>query len=235
MAACGPIVRRSPRAEIFKLQFRQVYASVQSVHRQPCRSKVRDAAMADDYALGERLDFMKLDASSRDAIRTLRPLIEREIKPALDVFYAQVKSFPETRKFFSSESHIAGAADRQQQHWSIIAAADYGENYVRGVRTIGQVHARIGLEPRWYIGGYNALMSGLVDAIATRMPFGRFDSSAKKKRAVFQTAIVKASMLDMDLAISVYIEEGRHATSRNARSSVARSARPSATSSHARS
>ena len=52
-------------------------------------------------------------------------------------------------------------------------------------------------------------MSGLIDAIAQRMPFGRFDSGAKKKRAVMQTAIIRASMLDMDLAIAVYIEEGR--------------------------
>ena len=74
------------------------------------------------------------------------------------------------------------------------------------VTKIGEVHNKLGLEPRWYIGGYNALLSGLVNAIADRMPIRRFDRSAARKKASLQTAVIKAAMLDMDLAIAVYIE-----------------------------
>ena len=165
--------------------------------------------MADDYALSERLDFMKLDASARDAIRALRPLIQQEIKPALDVFYAQVRNFPETRKFFTSDSHMSAAADRQQQHWGIIGSADYGENYVRGVRTIGQVHARIGLEPRWYIGGYALLTEQLIKAVMKQVwpkGFHLGKQTGPEEAGHLVSSLVKAVLLDMDFAISIYIE-----------------------------
>ena len=165
--------------------------------------------MADDYALNERLSFSKLDTPARDALRSLRPLIQKEIKPALAAFYNQIRSFPEPRKFFSSDSHMATAADRQSQHWDIIASADYGDSYVRGVRTIGEVHARIGLEPRWYIGGYALLSEHLIKAVIKQAwPKGfSFGKQTTAEDAGHQVAsLVKAVLLDMDFAISIYIE-----------------------------
>jgi len=167
------------------------------------------AVMAEDYAVSERLDFMKLDGAARDAIRSLRPLIQEEIKPALDAFYAQVRNFPETRKHFSSDSHMAAAADRQRHHWDIIASGDYGESYVNGVRTIGQVHARIGLEPRWYIGGYALLTEHLVKAVIRKAwPKGSVFANRgdPEKTGHLAASLIKAVLLDMDFAISVYLE-----------------------------
>jgi hypothetical protein len=42
------------------------------------------------------------------------------------------------------------------------------------VTKIGEVHNKLGLEPRWYIGGYNTLVSGMLSAIAERLPVGKF-------------------------------------------------------------
>ena len=164
--------------------------------------------MSNDHALSQRLDFMRLDQSARTDIRSLQPVIAKAIRPALDAFYAQVRAFPETRAFFSSDSHIETAAGRQQKHWGIITSADYGEDYVRGVRTIGQVHARIGLEPRWYIGGYALLTEELVKAVIREdWPKGfvaRKDGAEALGRKV--SSLIKAILLDMDFAISIYIE-----------------------------
>src|ERR1700753_1202502 len=81
--------------------------------------------------------------------------------------------------------------------------------YEKSVTRIGEVHNRLGLEPRWYIGGYNSLIGDLVEAVALRLPLAKFDRRAPLKRARIQKAIIKAALLDMDLAISVYIEAGR--------------------------
>jgi len=165
--------------------------------------------MADDYALNERLNFSRLDGPARETLRSLRPLIQREIRPALDAFYNQMRNFPEPRKFFSSDSHMSSAADRQSQHWDIIASADYGDSYVRGVRAIGQVHARIGLEPRWYIGGYALLTEHLTKAIIKQawpksFAFGKQTTAEEAGQQV--ASFMKAVLLDMDFAISIYIE-----------------------------
>ncbi len=164
--------------------------------------------MSNDHALSQRLDFMQLDEAARADIRGLQPVIAKAIRPALDAFYAQVRAFPETRAFFSSDSHIDSAAGRQQQHWGIIASANYGDDYVRGVRTIGQVHARIGLEPRWYIGGYALLTERLVKAVIRedwpRGLLARKDGAEALGRKV--SSLIKAILLDMDFAISIYLE-----------------------------
>ncbi len=78
---------------------------------------------------------------------------------------------------------------------------------MRAVSKIGDTHNRIGLEPRWYIGGYSALLSGLLRAVEVNMAEGWFGGKATRERkAELQTALVKAALLDMDFAISVYLE-----------------------------
>ncbi|WP_213030231.1 protoglobin domain-containing protein, partial [Acinetobacter baumannii] len=90
-----------------------------------------------------------------------------------------------------------------------ILGGAFDETYEASVNKIGEVHNKLGLEPRWYIGGYNALASDLLEEIALKMPVGRFETQTRAKRASLQKAILRAAMLDMDIAISVYIEAGR--------------------------
>lgn len=165
--------------------------------------------MSGEDTISERLKFNLIDRETVAALREAKSFVLAELPSILDQFYDHVAKFAETAAFFKSRDHMMHAKKMQIQHWSVILDGRFDDTYQASVTKIGQVHNKLGLEPRWYIGGYNALVSGLVEAIATRMPFGRFDAGAKKKRAVLQTAIIKAAMLDMDLAIAVYIEEGR--------------------------
>jgi methyl-accepting chemotaxis protein len=163
--------------------------------------------MSHDHALNDRVAFMGLDDRARNALRDLRPVIRKEIGGALGAFYDKVKSTPETRKFFNDERHMDAASSLQAAHWDVIAQGDFSETYVKAVRTIGQVHARIGLEPRWYIGGYaivtDRLMRATIDSLWPKGIMSKGDSSKAGEAA---SALMKAVMLDMDFAISVYLE-----------------------------
>ncbi|MFN3521265.1 MAG: globin-coupled sensor protein [Phenylobacterium sp.] len=158
--------------------------------------------------LEERLDFIGLGEKEQAQLRDLKPLIERAVGPSLDAFYAKVRTTPKTRAFFDDEGHMAHAKARQSEHWGVIAAGEYGAAYERNVRAIGQAHARLGLEPSWYIGGYARVTDGLIRAVvADRWPKGAF--GGRKGAESFADALgvlVKAAMLDMDLAISIYLE-----------------------------
>ena len=165
--------------------------------------------MSADMELQKRLDFLKLDARAKTALSKARPDIEAALGQSLDAFYDQVRATPEVSHFFNSESHIAGAKSAQSKHWSLIASGDFTPEYVEGVRRIGQTHARIGLEPRWYIGGYGLILNGLIKAIGKahsgkRGPFGRKDDGDALGEAI--ASVVKAAMLDMDIVISLYLE-----------------------------
>ncbi len=158
--------------------------------------------------LNERLDFIGLDPPARQALSRLQPLIEKSIGAALDAFYGKVKATPQTRKLFADDRHMATAKGAQARHWSVIAAADYNDDYAHAVRKIGQAHARIGLEPRWYIGGYAVVLEQLIHAVV-RDQWPRLLRMAKRRpegMAEALSCLVKAAMLDMDFAISVYME-----------------------------
>ena len=165
--------------------------------------------------LEDRLRFMKLDQKARAHIADLKPVIMKEMSGALDGFYDQIRATPETKAFFKGDDHIASAHKRQVSHWDRLSSGQFDETYGKAVATVGEVHARIGLEPSWYIGGYGLILETLLaKVLEARWPKGGFGGKKVDVKTVAAEigALTKATFLDMDIAISVYLsalETGR--------------------------
>jgi len=175
--------------------------------------------------IASRLSFMGLDEESRRQIRELRPVVERELPKGLDRFYDIVSKTPEVAKHFSGKDHMNGAKSAQVRHWNAITTGNFDTDYASRVKTIGSVHAKIGLEPRWYIGAYALIMEQLVHALAEEhWPESGFLSRKRgtqaKEFASNLVSLLKAIMLDMDLSISVYIDEAEKARKEAERQSM---------------
>ena len=157
--------------------------------------------------ISRKLAFVGMDKAQRDLLSALKPQIEQSVGPALDRFYSQAKSNPETARHFRDASHIEHAKQKQVGHWGIIATGKFDDAYIEGVTRIGKVHAKLGLEPKWYIGGYSLILEELVTRIiATELKgFGTGKKAEKAGKGV--AAVIKAAMIDMDYAISVYLDE----------------------------
>ena len=159
-------------------------------------------------ALRERLAFIGLDGHARAALAKLQPLIKRTLGPALAALYDKIKATPETGKLFRDDAQLAAAKSRHETHWELIAAASYSPDYLEAAKTIGLTHARAGLRPQWYIGGYALVMEQLIHAVIAEqwprlMQLGR---ARPEDVANAVSSLVKAAMLDMDIGVSVYIE-----------------------------
>jgi len=170
--------------------------------------------MSDSTALNERLSFIQLDGDTRQALATAKPVIEDALSSSLDAFYAQVRAYPAVSRFFNTEQMISGAKSGQSRHWSQIASARYDSTYTDSVQRIGGTHARIGLEPRWYIGGYALVLDGLVKAVVRdhekkRKRFAKGDGGEALGKTI--GAVVKAALLDMDFVISIYLQAAEKA------------------------
>ena len=164
--------------------------------------------------INDRLEFIGLNDAACDHLKQLKPDIERELSHALDVFYQKLRATPEVKRFFSSEDHIYRAKNAQLGHWNNISNGRFDEHYVSQVRTIGSVHARIGLEPQWYIGGYALIVEHLVKTIVAEHWPKSFINRGNSDPSEFGSALaslVKAVLLDMDIAISVYSDEAEKA------------------------
>ncbi|TKT75485.1 globin-coupled sensor protein [Aquamicrobium sp. LC103] len=161
----------------------------------------------EQVTLEQRLEFMELDEAGRARLKQLKPLIEKSIGPALSAFYEKVGATPQTARFFASPKHMDSARDRQADHWSIIADAEYDEDYERAVLKIGRTHARLGLEPNWYIGGYALMCEHLIKSIVVEN-WPRFlqRKGGGEATGAAIASLVKAALIDMDLSLSAYLE-----------------------------
>jgi methyl-accepting chemotaxis protein len=166
--------------------------------------------MTDAHSLQTRLDFIGIDRASRDALRELRPLITKVLPGLLDAFYAHLGKYPQVARLFADPATVRRAKQAQIDHWGAIANAKFDDAYVKSVTRIGQTHSKLGIEPRWYIAGYSLIVTGLMKAIDTEVVDGWFKSpAAREKKTLMQAAITRAAMLDMDLAITVYLDAAK--------------------------
>ncbi len=145
-----------------------------------------------------RLRFMRIDDHTRSLLREFWKSLEPELPAILDSFYDHVTREPNLAKLLGSQvPRLKGA---QRGHWGRLFDGRFDESYLQSVKQIGMVHNKIGLEPRWYIGGYLFVLNRLV-GIAVKSC--RWNA---RRLPQLMCAINAAVMLDMDIAISVYQE-----------------------------
>ncbi|NII57741.1 methyl-accepting chemotaxis protein [Sphingomonas aerolata] len=161
--------------------------------------------------VSSRLAFMEMGADQQATVAAVRPLIESLIGGALDKFYDRVRNQPETSPFFRDAGHMTSAKSAQATHWMNIARGQFDASFYDSVRRIGTVHARIGLEPRWYVGAYALVLENLLEGIGRHYsPWRRLVKGLRPPSATDASiAIVKAALLDMELSLSVYFEEAQ--------------------------
>lgn len=171
-----------------------------------------DHAARTDAAIARRLAFVRFDGEARAALNAVRPAIEAALPKVMESFYGHIAEFEEARRFFGigtgGREKMQVASGRQMKHWSAIAAADFGDDYAQSAKRIGRIHADIGLEPRWYVGGYTLIIDELVSVILEQSwpkALGlQAPGLAKAQQAM--SALLKASLFDMELVISTYLE-----------------------------
>jgi len=159
-----------------------------------------------EISLERRLQFMKLDGQSRARLTDVKAVVEQALPDVLKAFYGQLAQFEETSRFFSGQGHMDSAASRQAVHWSSIASGRLDDSYAKSARTIGETHARIGLEPQWYIGGYGLILEHIVrEVLRANWPKGLGVNGRERDKTIEGVgALIKAALLDMDLVLTVY-------------------------------
>ncbi|MDO8324928.1 MAG: protoglobin domain-containing protein, partial [Phenylobacterium sp.] len=164
--------------------------------------------MPSHFNIGQRLDFIGLEPNEVTALQSLRPLMKGVIPTALNALYERILTFPELARLFPSDAAVASVKSRQREHWERIFEAQFDKGYAAGALRVGEAHARIGLNPSWYIGGYATVLQHLVKAIARE---GGTGSAAETQAEVSMGALIKAVLLDIDISVAAYLEASEQA------------------------
>ena len=160
----------------------------------------------DHLSIQERLNIIGSDDTVKEKLQELQPDLADKLPEILHNFYEHIVSFPALAELFRDENHIEMAKGAQNAHWNSILTGEYGPEYLNGIQRIGLAHHKLNLEPRWYVGGYAIIFQGLIDAVLSRANIG---DETRRELSSSIRALALATMLDMELAISVYIDEGK--------------------------
>lgn len=151
----------------------------------------------------DRLGFLEIDKVDSEQLAKFRPVLHQHIDTILDKFYGKLASYPHLMAKFQGESALLRARDAQKRHWHAMFEGVIDEAYINRANQVGKSHERIGLEPRWYIGGYAMVLAQVVNLV---FEHHRTDMETAKKIAA---SIIKILMLDIDLGISSYFDESK--------------------------
>src|SRR5712671_211553 len=159
-----------------------------------------------------RLDLLQVDAPMRAALREMRPFFAKSVPGILARYYDKVRHYDPSSGIFKNGT-MQEAIRMQLQHWELIAACNFGPDYLNSATRFCELNQRAGVAPQWYVGGRqmfiaDQLMKAADNEIAIPR-FGRAAQAARDRKALMLNAIAKAMMMDTQNIIAAYFGSNR--------------------------
>ena len=152
--------------------------------------------------------MLGISDQDRAELKQFLPKLEQGIDPLLDHFYALIQTIPQLSRMFTSPQHLQHARSAQKKHWMRLFSGVFDQDYLDSVRKVGLAHHRIGLNPQIYMAGYARVLCDILEMVQ-RTKSGKLIKKSSRLEEIQrrQSAITKAVFFDMQLSISVYLEE----------------------------
>jgi signal transduction histidine kinase len=149
----------------------------------------------------ERLGFLNFGDEDRQLLSEFGPVLEKHADSLVAAFYRHLLSFQQTRRLLKDPEVKARLLVEQRKYLLSLANPRFDEQFVTERRRIGEVHQRIGLDPRWYLGAYSLYQSLLTpiiwDLVARNDP---------ERGARTLVSLYKLLSFDAQLAMETYIQ-----------------------------
>ena len=156
----------------------------------------------DEQARGRRLAFLGFGPEDEARLAEIREFAHAHVDAIVDDFYAHLLGFEETRELLGSDEQISRLKTLQRAYFLRMVEGRLDAEYFESRLRVGAAHARIDLEPQWYLGTFNLYLR----LLATRLR-EHYRDDPHRVLALLES-LSKVMFLDMGLAIDAYIVEG---------------------------
>jgi methyl-accepting chemotaxis protein len=163
--------------------------------------------MAQRNTTAERARFFRLDESAKTALRAFRPELEQALPEILKNFFDYFRGHPDTTKLLSSEEVVVRVRKALAEHWRKLFSASFDEAYAESVRRIGDTHARLGVEPSWYMAAVSFALGEMLQRAAEHEGAGWFSRGKGAKIGTLSAAISRAMLFDAQLALESFAQD----------------------------
>jgi methyl-accepting chemotaxis protein len=141
----------------------------------------------------------------------VKAALERHAAPALGLLYEKIAVDPVASKMLPTPELREHASGAQLRHWQNLFAGRFDDAAVQRSTKIGNIHAKIGLTPAYYISGYALVLEQVMTRVLSR---GLTGLTGGRRKGRLVGTLVKAALLDMEVALSAYFKAGEEARSR---------------------
>lgn len=154
----------------------------------------------DGVEVAERCRF--LDWRADDAARLSVAAGDMEAAHAafVDRLYDRLSRFEAPVAILGGQDVVTRLKHSQLGYYRRLWQGPYDRDYVADRLNIGLIHQRVGVEPKWYLGGYRLYLDNMLDRLLGDHP-----------AAATYASLLKAVFFDMTLAIDTYIAAQRQA------------------------
>jgi rsbT co-antagonist protein RsbR len=151
----------------------------------------------DERELMSRRNFYEITQDDLERLAALRPLAERHSVQVVESLYELILGHPESRAFFPDEATVQRVKRLQREYFMGLFAGRVDLAYVEDRLRVGIAHERIGMSPKWYIGGYARYLRLLLDHLFIELP-------SQDAQAAYRS-MIKLVLFDMSLSLDTYI------------------------------
>ena len=129
-----------------------------------------------------RLDLLQVDEPMRAALRQMRPFFAKSLPGILARYYDKVRHYDPSSGIFKNGA-MQEVIRMQLQHWELIAACNFGPDYLASTTRFCELNQRAGVAPQWYVGGRQMFIADqLMKATDSEIAIPRFGRAAQAAR-----------------------------------------------------
>jgi diguanylate cyclase (GGDEF)-like protein/PAS domain S-box-containing protein len=153
----------------------------------------------DAAEIAQRKSFLDFGASDVRHLRRIHERLHDAPHGFADSVYDYLRTYPPLRSMLKDDATLVRLKAAHERYFAQLTEGEYGDDYVTHRLEVGNTHARIGLEPKWYVGAFRKYLSGMLGRLWTQTDGNRDDFIA-----AFD-ALLKIAMFDLGLTLDTYI------------------------------
>ncbi|WP_019420695.1 globin-coupled sensor protein [Paenibacillus sp. OSY-SE] len=158
--------------------------------------------LPESHPIHKQIGMIGITDSDLSLLRAIKPHLLPHIASITDVFYATILDVASLSEMIQSHSTIERLKKTLEQHISEIFDGVIDEAFLKKRFKIAEVHHRIGLDSKWYMGAFQNVQHGLIDIIHQHIG----DSQLQIRMMM---AIMKIMNLEQQIVLESYEERHR--------------------------
>lgn len=153
-----------------------------------------------DLEIKKQLDFIKLNEDELFVLKQIQPIVSENLENLVAAFYDAVLKVDHLKEIIEGHSSVERLSATLKSHINLIFNGEINDEYINKRVKVAQIHFRIGLQPKWYLGAFQNILEELISIISEV-------ASSKEEQKKLISVASKILNFEQQLVLDLYEQE----------------------------